>query len=57
MKKYCVQIAQVHQQNVYVYADSSERALELVSHGYGADKELHYDYSLEPDNWKVFEVK
>lgn len=57
MKKYCVQRVEVYRQDVYINAESPERALELVGNGLGNEQELYFDYVLEPNEWKVFEVK
>lgn len=60
MKSYCVQIIEVYRQDMIVNADSAEHARSLVAkdvYGEVTEGDLHYDYTLEPDEWKVFEIK
>lgn len=56
MKTYCVQILEVHRQDVIIEATSPKQALDLVERGAGDAGEMHYDYTLESDEWPVFEV-
>jgi hypothetical protein len=54
MKRYCVQMTEVHQQDMFIDAETSEEAIKKVENGEGIEGELHYDYTLESDEWNVF---
>jgi len=57
MKKYCVQVVEVHRQDIFVEAESPEQAKDIVYLGAGTSGELHYSRTLETDKWTVTEVK
>jgi len=57
MKKYCVQTIEVYRQDFFIDAESPKQALELVEGGFGNEAGMHFSHVLEPDEWKVFEVK
>lgn len=57
MKEYCVQKIEVYRRDVLVDAESASQAIRLVVKGEGVEGEMHYDRTLDPSEWLVFEVK
>ena len=53
--KYSVQVPCVYRETFSVEADSPEEAIQKVD--LAMDGELTFDYALEKDEWKVFEIK
>lgn len=57
MKKYIVQVREVHVQDVDVKASCPDDAIFRVCQGEGdyLDNRLEYSYTLDSETWKVFE--
>ena len=57
MKQYCVQVIEIYRQDVLVDAADENEAIKKVENNEGVDGDLHYTYTVEPEEWIVFEVK
>lgn len=57
MKQYCVQRIEVYRQDILIDAETPHHAINLVAEGEGIENELHYERTLDPDEWNVHEIK
>lgn len=56
-KKWCVQVLEMHHQDVLIDAATAVEAIKKVAKDKGTQSELYYDYTLDSDEWVVFEIK